>query len=70
MSNQIDSVSIDGLKKADVIQLGEIFYHFKETGVYWGRKDYWDKRMNRLELWLDSFESLISDNDVVIKDKR
>ncbi len=70
MSSQIDSVSIEGLKKADVYQLREIFYDFKESGVYWGRKDYWDKRMKRLEIWLDSFEHLVSEKDVIIKEKR
>ena len=59
MANQISDVSIVGMKQSDFIQLKEMFDHMMEDGTYWGRKDYWDDRNERLSQWLvDSIESI------------
>ena len=68
MATQIDSIDIDGMKKADFEQLEEIFAYFKEKGVYWGRKDYFDARMVRLEGWLSDITLMLNNNDIKIKE--
>ena len=55
------------MKKADFEQLQEIFNHFKEEEIYWGRKDYWDARMDRLETWLLSVNVYLEPTDIMIK---
>ena len=70
MAIQIDSLDISGMKKADFDQLEEIFLHFKEEGVYWGRKDYHDARMKRLEGWLSDITLFMQNNDVKIKEMK
>jgi len=52
MANITNEISIKGLKHIDLLQLEEIFHHFKDEGIYYGRKDYFDARMGRLEAWL------------------
>ena len=68
MSDVVDSLDITGMKKSDFEQLEEIFYHFKQEEIYWGRKDYWDKRMVRLEQWLSDSVLTLINNDTVIKE--
>lgn len=63
----IDSLSIRGMKKSDFERLYTIFEEAQEEGYYFGRKDYWDASMKRLEKWL--FESIVDLNDVKIKEK-
>ena len=69
MATQIEDISIAGLKKADIVQLKEMFHYTKDEGVYWGRKDYWSKRVERLTIWLDKFESLVNAEDTIIKEQ-
>lgn len=67
MSIQIDSIDISGMKKADLKQLEEIFLHFKDSEIYWGRLDYFNSRMDRLEQWLSDVNTMLDSNDIVIK---
>jgi len=68
MSIVIDSLDITGMKKSDFEQLEEIFLHFKESGIYWGRADYFEQRMARLEQWLDMANEVLGESDVRIKE--
>ena len=70
MATTIDSLDITGMKKADFDQLESIFHHFKEEGIYWGRKDYFDARMVRLEGWLSDITLTLQNNDYKIKDMK
>ena len=68
MATQIDSVSIEGMKQADFIQLQEMFEYVIGEGISWGREDYWDARNRRLAEWLcETIESTIGNK---IKDNR
>ena len=68
MSNVIDCLDIKGMKKADFYQLEEIFLHFKEEGIYYGRKDYFDARMIRLERWLSDVTLELQNSSNIIKE--
>ena len=46
-----DSIDIRGLKPSDLEQLWEMYEHTKEEECYWGRKDYWDLRIQRIDNW-------------------
>ncbi len=70
MSICIDSLDIRGMKKSDFDQLESIFLHFKEEGIYWGRKDYFDKRMKRIEGWLCDITLFMQNNDIKIKEMK
>ena len=63
----VDSVSIKGMKRTDFDLLQNIFYDFKEKGVYWGRKDYFDKNMKSLEDFVNRCSS--TTNERRIKEK-
>ncbi len=67
---QIDDIDITGMKKSDFLQLEEIFDHFEREGVYWGRKDYFDKRQKRLRDWLRHTNLAIQHKGIVIKEER
>jgi hypothetical protein len=64
---QIDSVDITGMKPLDFDQLYTIYLDFKESGAYYGRKDYWDKHIVRLDKWMQELQ--IQVDGVKIKDK-
>ena len=67
MATVLDSLNIKGMKKTDFEQMEEIFLHFKDLGIYWGRKEYFDNRMVRLEGWLSDINLELQNNDVKIK---
>lgn len=67
MATAIDSVSIRGMKYSDFEQLEEMYDHVKEEGVYWGRKDYWDSRIERLDRWFNQIRK--ETQGVIIKSK-
>lgn len=69
MATQIDSIAIDGMKKADFEQLEEIFNHFERQGIYWGRKDYFNARQIRLSTWLRGINKTLEDKGTKIKCK-
>jgi len=68
MADVIDCLDIKGMKKSDFYQLEEIFLHFKEEGIYYGRKDYFDARMVRLERWLTDVTLELQNSSNIIKE--
>ena len=64
MSNIVDSVSIKGMKHTDFDLLQNIFYDFKATGRYWGRKDYFDKNMKSLEEFVNRCSNTINGSKI------
>ena len=41
------------MTKKDFEQLKSMYRHMRDTGMYWGRKDYWHKRIARIDAWLE-----------------
>ena len=64
---QIDSLDITGMKKADFDQLYTMYLEARNDGIYYGRKDYWDKRIDRLDNWFRRIAGQIE--DVKIKEQ-
>lgn len=69
MSITINSLDITGMKKADFIQLQQIFNHIMEEDIRWDREDYWNSRNERLSKWLNKVVERICDNDIKISDR-
>jgi len=66
----IPELCIIGLKKSDLDLLHTIFLEHKDSGEYWGRKDYHEKSIMRLGKWFESINNnLILDKDTKIKEK-
>ncbi len=49
----IDSVPIDGLTRQDFTQLAYYIDEGRRNGYWYGRKDYFDKRHEKLSEWVD-----------------
>jgi len=70
MASQIDSLDITGMKATDFDQLYQMYLDQREEGSYYGRKDYWDARITRLDVWLRKVVNTVYDEDTKIKEKK
>lgn len=69
MANQIDNLDITGMVASDFDQLYQMYLNERNSGNYYGRKDYWDKRIERLDRWLRNVVNTVYDENTVIKKK-
>lgn len=53
MATTFESISLKGIRRADLQQLLAILEGHIETGVYWGNRDVFDTRNERLRKWLE-----------------
>ena len=51
--NVIESVSIVGLKRTHLVQLANYIAEAERQGLYYGRKDHFDKRHEDLKGWME-----------------
>ena len=66
MSTVIDSLPIHGMKSEDFNQLLEYLYAREREGWYYGRKDYFDARHERLKDWLEYWVEVLHKEGVKI----
>jgi len=56
-------IEIEGLRKTHYQHLKDVLNHITEEGVYWGRKDYFDKRTMDLNIVLDNIIQVFEENE-------
>ncbi len=60
----IDSVSVKGMKKADFIQLQDMFKEIYDSGMYWGNHKYWQQSNIRLIKWLHEINEQLKEEEI------
>jgi len=67
MSTIIDSIPIDGLRKAHLLQLAEYIYQRDIEGWYYGNREQFEKRHKDLLKLADYLCEIYENNDIKIK---
>ena len=66
MSIGIEDISIKGMKKADFRQLEAYIEHIEEEGIYWGNKEHFYKRHERIKNLISEVCEKLYDGDYKI----
>ncbi len=66
MANQLEKVSIRGLRATHFEQIAWHIHNTERDGYYYGNKEQYDKRKQKIKIWINNLISMARDKNNVI----